>query len=125
MWFRTQIVFSYSHSIGPHSYGMYDSWNSFQKTTIFDWAKKIQCPAYSRHRPLTQVQDESLKVATEILELHQDATQSNIVSELYSNDNGMSENIRTNKWGKYPDDIMFLTIYYGDNLWEPELRLHE
>lgn len=123
--YKNTAIESYSHSIGPHIYGMYDSWNLFQRTTIFDWVKKIQCPAYSRHHPLTQVQDKSLKVAMEILELHRDATQSNMVSELYSKDDVMSGNIRTSKRGKYPGDIVFLTIYYGDNFWEPELRLYE
>ncbi|TGO56519.1 hypothetical protein BOTNAR_0221g00190 [Botryotinia narcissicola] len=119
----------YGQSIGPHSCAMQHSWESFWKSAIFKWVERIQSSDYSRDRPLTQVQDESLQVATDILELYRDATQFDMISHVYEStyDGGLEEiygPFLIDKWETYAFEVMCFTTYYGHNLWEPELPLH-
>ncbi|KAF7901493.1 hypothetical protein EAF00_003714 [Botryotinia globosa] len=119
----------YGQSIGPHSGSMQHSWESFWKSAIFEWVERIQSSDYSRDRPLTQVQDESLQVATDILELYRDATQFDMITNLYEStyDGGLEEiygPFLIDKWETYAFEVLCFTTYYGHNLWEPELPLH-
>ncbi|THV51672.1 hypothetical protein BGAL_0102g00020 [Botrytis galanthina] len=119
----------YGQSLGPHSCAMQHSWETFWKSAIFEWVERIQSSDYSRDRPLTQVQDESLQVATDILELYRDATQFDMITNVYEYTyNGGLEEIYApfliDKWETYAYDVLCLTTYYGHNLWEPELPLH-
>ncbi|TGO13852.1 hypothetical protein BTUL_0062g00260 [Botrytis tulipae] len=119
----------YAQSIGPHSCAMQRSWESFWKSAIFEWVERIQSSDYSRDRPLTQVQDESLQIATDILELYRDATQFDMITNVYEStyDGGLEEifgPFLIDKWETYAYDVLCFTTYYGHNLWEPELPLH-
>ncbi|TGO33688.1 hypothetical protein BHYA_0232g00150 [Botrytis hyacinthi] len=119
----------YGQSIGPHSCAIQRSWESFWRSAIFEWVERIQSPDYSRDRPLTQVRDESLQVATDILELHRDATQFDMITYFYEStyEAGLEEiygPFQTDKWETYAYEVMCFTTYYGHNLWEPELPLY-
>ncbi|KAF7879907.1 uncharacterized protein EAF02_007544 [Botrytis sinoallii] len=112
--------------IGPLSCAMQRSWESFRKSAIFEWVERIQSP---RDRPLTQVQDESLQVATDILELHRDVTQFDMIVDFYEFGykvgwEEISGPFPTDNWETYAYDAMCSTVFYGHDLWEPELPLY-
>ncbi|TGO66310.1 hypothetical protein BELL_0967g00020 [Botrytis elliptica] len=115
-----------SRDIGPLSCAMQRSWESFRKTAIFEWVERIQS---TMDCPLTQVQDESLQVATDILELHRDVTQLDMIVDFYEfwykiGWEEISGPFPTDNWETYAYDAMCSTVFYGHDLWEPELPLY-